>query len=75
MDLPYERALKLIEHAMEEEQKEFIFRLYLVDKHQMKKFMTFSDYYEKYRPTKYEIDNRPKDEIIKEVERIKKKVG
>jgi hypothetical protein len=69
MDLPVARAFDLIELAIEEEQKESMFRLYLSDRPNMdkKSFLTFNQYYEKYKPKKIINDNRPKEQIIDEL--------
>ena len=74
MDLPLTRAFSLIELAQEEETKEAMFRLYLSDRPNMDKktFMTFDEYYKKYKPKRIVSDNRSKDEIMAELLPIKK---
>ena len=74
MDLPLTRAFSLIELAQEEETKEAMFRLYLSDRPNMDKktFMTFDEYYTKYKPKRIVSDNRSKDEIMAELLPIKK---
>ena len=74
MDLPLPRAFSLIELAQEEETKEVMFRLYLSDRPNMDKktFMTFDEYYKKYRPKRIITDNRSKDDIMAELLPIKK---
>ena len=69
MDLPLPRAFSLIELAQEEETKEAMFRLYLVDRPNMDKktFMTFAEYYDKYHKPKAKLDNRTDEEIMAEI--------
>lgn len=69
MDLPLPRAFSLIELAQEEETKEAMFRLYLVDRPNMDKktFMTFNEYYNTYHTPKVKLDTRSDDEIMAEL--------
>ena len=69
MDLPLPRAFSLIELAQEEETKEVMFRLYLSDRPNMDKktFMTFKEYYEKYKPKNIVVDKRSKEQILEEL--------
>ena len=73
MKLPIYRALNLIAVAQEEETKEAIFRLYLVDRPYMdkKNFETFEKYYEKRVVKPFKIDNRSEEEIMAEILSIK----
>ena len=69
MDLPLPRAFSLIEMAQEEETREVMFRLYLSDRPNMDKktFMTFKEYYEKYKPKNIVVDKRSKEQILEEL--------
>lgn len=71
MDLPLPRAFELIELAQEEETKEAMFRMYLVDRHNMKKFMTFQEYYDTYHTPKVKLDQRSEEELMAELLAIK----
>ncbi len=68
---------KLIQKALEDEEKELLFRMYLTDRPHIDKKgpKTFTEYYEKYRTPRYEVDTRSKDEIMEELIKIQKKVS
>jgi len=75
LKLPIPRAINLIETAQRELTKEYIFRMYLVDRPNMskEKFLNFNEYYEKYKPIELPKEKISKKEIIEDVIRIQKR--
>lgn len=68
--LPVARAIKLLERATEESEREKIFELYLVDRPNMTKqnFMSFKQYYEEMSVKRVDkIDTRSKEEIMRDL--------
>lgn len=68
--LPVARAIKLLERATEESEREKIFELYLVDRPSMTKqnFMSFKQYYEEMSVKRVDkIDTRSKEEIMRDL--------
>lgn len=68
-------ALKLVAKAMKEENRNQLFQLYLSDRPRMERIISFDDYlnrvgFKDYTETKY--DNRSADEILNELNLIKK---
>lgn len=77
MDLPLYRSMRLIEIAEEEEMKTIMYQFYLQHTPIIKgteKFMSFDDYYEKYKPQRIVTDNRSKEDLVSEALDIQKKV-
>lgn len=67
--MPLHHAMKLIEMAKEEETKEYFFRVWLVryPNYTEKTYETFNQYLENSRPENVLLDNRSKEEIMKEI--------
>lgn len=78
LKMPLKDAIEIINHAMEQEQKEYYYRFWLVryPGYTEKNFETFEDFYDKYRPKKVQYDTRSKDEIMQDIMKIdRKEVG
>jgi len=75
--MPLKRAIKLISKAQEEELKECAFRYYLTIYPKMKKetFISFEEYYDKFRPQQSVMDNRSKEEVMADILDIQNKFG
>lgn len=75
LDLPLEDAISLLNHAIEEEQKERFYQLWLVryPNYDKNSFETFGDFYEKYKPQKVQYDMRSKDTLMAEILKIERK--
>jgi len=69
MRMPYQRAIKLIERALEKETEEFYYRLWLAryPNYTPETYETFQEFYDKARPKKIEYDMRDKDELMSEI--------
>lgn len=72
MNLPIHRAVELIQVAEEEHEREIIYRLYLVDRPYLKEQKAFNQYYDdivssQSERNKVKMDNRDKDEIMREL--------
>lgn len=67
--MPLHRSIKLIDKALEEERKEYYYRLWLVryPRYDQNTYESFDEFYEKCVPQKVEIDIRTKDEIMEEL--------
>ena len=75
--MPLKDAVEIINYAMEQEQKEYYYRFWLVryPNYTKETFETFEEFYDKYRPQNIKIDNRSKDEIMKDIMKIDRKEG
>lgn len=69
LELPIIRAVKLINKAREEEQREDYYQLWLVryQDYDEETFEQFEDFYETYKPQIIVEDSRSKDEIIEDI--------
>lgn len=69
--------MDLLNHALEEEQKERFYQLWLVryPNYTKDNFETFGDFYDKYKPQKVQFDTRSKDEIMNDILKIDRKEG
>ena len=70
-----EDAISLLNHAIEEEQKEKFYRLWLVryPNYDKNSFETFGDFYDKHKPQKVQYDMRSKDTLMAEILKIERK--
>jgi wyosine [tRNA(Phe)-imidazoG37] synthetase (radical SAM superfamily) len=73
--LPLKRGIKLLKKAMEEDTKEYAYRIYLAAYPNMdkKNFKTFNEFWEETKPQNVIIDTRSEDEIMEEILEIDKK--
>jgi wyosine [tRNA(Phe)-imidazoG37] synthetase (radical SAM superfamily) len=69
LHLPLRRGLKLLKKAMEEDTKEYAFRIYLAVYPNMdkKNFKSFNEYWEEIKPKKVELDLRTEEDIMQEI--------
>lgn len=72
--MPLSKANKLIKKAMEEDTREYAFRIYLASYPNMTKenFKSFNEFWEEIKPKKIELDNRSEEEIMLEILEIEK---
>lgn len=63
------RSVKLINKAVEEEQREYFYKIWLVryPEYNEDNYESFEEFYEKYKPGQIIEDNRTKDEIMEEL--------
>lgn len=72
----FRSARKLVDKAIIEQEKQEQFKLYLVDRQNMRKIISFEEYLSKVGFTKHinvSIDKRKSEEIYNEIEEIYKK--
>lgn len=75
--MKFRLAKKLIDKAIEEEEREQYFRLYLCDRPNLKDKLSFNEYLMKIdykKHAKYSMDNRSTEDIMSEIEIINKKI-
>jgi len=67
--VPVTDVLKLIERAIDEEEKEQLYRLWLAKYplYDKETFETFNEFYDKCKPKKITYDQRDKDDIMTEI--------
>lgn len=67
--MPLHRAIKLVNKALEEERKEYYYRLWLVryPSYTQSNYESFDEFYEKCVPQRIEVDTRSTDEIMAEI--------
>lgn len=70
--LPLQQGMKLLKKAMEEDTREYAFRIYLTVYPNMDKdnFKSFNEFWEEIKPQNNVVDTRNKDEIMKEIYEI-----
>ncbi|MCK9191257.1 MAG: hypothetical protein M0P10_06915 [Sphaerochaetaceae bacterium] len=75
LKMPFHRAIKLINKANIEREKDKLFALYTSAYPHMTKenYMSFDEFAEKAMPSEKHYDTRSKEEIMDEIEEIKKK--
>lgn len=63
------RSVKLINKAVEEEQREYFYKIWLVryPEYNEDNYESFEEFYDKYKPKKIVQDNETKDEIMEEI--------
>lgn len=75
--MPMKDAVKIINHAMEQEQKEYFYRFWLVryPGYTKETFETFDEFYDKYKPQSVKYDTRSKEQIMQDIMKIERKEG
>ena len=67
--MPLNAIERLVKKAKEEENREKFYRWWLVryPLYSKENYETFEEFYDNYGPKKIILDNRPKDELMKEI--------
>lgn len=75
LHLPLKRGIKFLKKAMDEETKEYSFRIYLAAYPNMTKenFKSFNEFWEEVKPENIVVDSRSEEEIMQEIIEIENK--
>jgi hypothetical protein len=75
LHLPIKRGINLLKKAMDEDTRDYAFKIYLAAYPNMdkKNFKTFNEFWEEAKPQNIVIDTRNEDEIMKEILAIENK--
>ena len=75
LKIPFSQSIKLIEKATEEETREQLFRLYLVDRPNMTRetAKSFNQYYDEHIIQNVKLDTRSQEEIMEDLLSIERK--